>query len=239
MEYEQRLIPATLVRRYQRFLADVVPENGGTLTVHCPNTGAMLGCQEPGARVWLLPAANPKRKYAFSWELVEALPDVWVGINTGRSNRLVQEALASGLLAPLRGYQEIRREVTVSHGGETSRIDFLLAGHRRQPDCYLEVKNVTAALRDGTALFPDAVSARASKHLEALMALATEGYRAVLVFCVQRSDVVRVRPATDIDPLYGRTLAQAGASGVEVYAYGADVSPAQVQLVKRLRVALD
>jgi sugar fermentation stimulation protein A len=175
MEYEQPLIPATLIRRYQRFLADVTSAQGEAFTVHCPNTGAMQGCQDPGSRVWLLPATNPNRKYPYSWELVEALPDVLVGINTGRSNRLVAEALDAGLIAPLRGYRQVRREVTVSHGGMRSRMDFLLSGHRRRPDCYLEVKNVTAAVDGGTALFPDAVSIRASKHLEALMALRGDG----------------------------------------------------------------
>lgn len=239
MEYEQPLITATLLRRYQRFLADVIPQTGQTMTVHCPNTGAMLGCQEPGSKVWLLPASNPRRKYPFSWELVEALPDVLVGINTGRSNRLVEEALTAGLIAPLRGYRQLRREVTITAGGERSRMDFLLSAHRYRPDCYLEVKNVTAAVTDGTALFPDAVSIRATKHLTALMALVGLGLRAALVFCVQRADVRRVRPATEIDPRYAETLALAAERGVEIYAYRAQVSPRQVQLVKRLRVALD
>jgi sugar fermentation stimulation protein A len=239
MEYEQTLIPATLIRRYQRFLADVTSAQGEAFTVHCPNTGAMQGCQDPGSRVWLLPATNPNRKYPYSWELVEALPDVLVGINTGRSNRLVAEALDAGLIAPLRGYRQVRREVTVSHGGMRSRMDFLLSGHRRRPDCYLEVKNVTAAVDGGTALFPDAVSIRASKHLEALMALRGDGHRAALVFCVQRADVRRVRSAVEIDPVYAHTLARATAQGVEVYAYGAQVSPRRVQLAKRLRVLRD
>ena len=239
MEYEKPLIPATLLRRYQRFLADVVVESGQTMTVHCPNTGAMLGCQAAGANVWLLPASNPKRKYPFSWELVEALPDVLVGINTGRSNRLVEEALGRDLMVPLRGYRQLAREVTITHGDERSRMDFLLSDHRRRPDCYLEVKNVTAAVAGATALFPDAVSTRATKHLGALMALRQQGHRAALVFCVQRCDVQRVRPATEIDPRYAQTLGRAVQQGVEVYAYGAQVSPSQVQLARRLRVSLD
>ncbi len=239
MKYEQPLIPATLIRRYQRFLADVASAQGEAFTVHCPNTGAMLGCQDPGSRVWLLPATNPSCKYPYSWELVEALPDVLVGINTGRSNRLVAEALDAGLIAPLRGYRQVRREVTVSHAGMRSRMDFLLSGHRRRPDCYLEVKNVTAAVDGGTAVFPDAVSTRASKHLEALISLRGHGYRAALVFCVQRADVRRVRPAVEIDPVYAQTLARAKEQGVEVYAYGAQVTPRRVQLAERLRVLRD
>ncbi len=239
MEYELPLVPARLVRRYQRFLADVVAATGETMTVHCPNTGAMLGCQRAGSKVWLLPASNPRRKYAFSWELVEALPEVLVGINTGRSNRLVEEALSNALLAPLRGYRQRRREVLITHADTRSRIDFLLTGHPRRPDCYLEVKNVTAALAGGTALFPDAVSVRASRHLAALIELRAAGYRSALVFCVQRADVKRVRPATEIDPAYAAALALAVQQGVEVYAYGAEVSPSRVRLARRLRVLLD
>jgi len=239
VKYELPLVQATLLRRYKRFLADVVLESGETITVHCPNTGAMLGCQNEGANVWLLPASNPARKYPFSWELVEARPDILVGINTGRSNRLVEEALNKRLLAPLRGYGQVRREVTVSHGGERSRMDFLLTDHPQRPDCYLEVKNVTAAVSGSMALFPDAVSTRASKHLLALLDLCGQGYRAALVFCVQRSDVKSVRPADEIDPVYARTLRQAAAGGVELYAYGAQVSADCLNLTRRLRVQLD
>jgi sugar fermentation stimulation protein A len=239
MEYERPLIRATLIRRYKRFLADVVLESGESTTVHCPNTGAMLGCQQEGAPVWLLPATNPKRKYSLSWELVEVEPRVLVGINTGRSNRLVEEALGNGVLRPLGGYQQLRREVTVEHGGDRSRVDFLLTEHASRPDCYVEVKNVTAAVSRGTALFPDAVSTRASKHLAALMTLQQQGFRAALVFCVQRSDVSRVRPAGEIDPVYAQTLGRAAAAGVEIYAYGARVSPGQLGLVRRLGVVLD
>lgn len=234
MQFEPTLVPAILRRRYKRFLADVTLEDGSEITVHTPNTGSMLGCQDAGMRVWLLPATNPKRKYAYSWELVEAKPGILVGINTGRSNSLVSEAISGGVVAPLQGYGSMRREVAVDGG--TSRIDFLLSEHPKRPDCYLEVKNVTAAVSGSTALFPDAVSARATKHLETLVELKRAGYRTALLFCVQRTDVKRVRPAHEIDPTYADALRRARQAGVELFAYGANVSAQSVTLETRLQV---
>ena len=223
------------MRRYKRFLADVELPGHGCLTVHCPNTGSMLGCAGPGMRVWLSRAANPARKYAWTWELVEPSPGLRVGIHTGRSNRLVQEALDAGVVGELRGYRGLRGEVRVQPG---FRVDFVLSGHQRRPDCYLEVKNVTAAVDEGIALFPDAVSERASRHLRELMTRVRKGQRAMLCFCVQREDVREVRPADIIDPEYGKTLRKALKAGVEVCAYGARVSPKEVVLCRRLGVSL-
>jgi len=234
LDFETPLVPATLIRRYKRFLADVAFDDGTETTVHTPNTGSMLGCQEAGSRIWLLPSANPKRKYPFSWELVESLPGILVGINTGRSNKLVEEALHARVIKPLVGYPEVRREVTLDSGD--SRLDFLLDGHRRRPPCFVEVKNVTAAVSQRDAFFPDAVSTRATKHLRELQHLVAEGYRAALVFCVQRADVNRVRPAREIDPEYANTLKQSRQLGVEIMAYGAEVTPTAVSLLRRLPV---
>ena len=227
MRFKPPLQPARLIRRYKRFLADVELPDGSLTTVHCPNTGAMLGCAEPGMAVYLSRAANPDRKYPLSWELVEALPGVWVGIHTGRTNALVREALLAGTIPELAGYREIRGEVKLRRG---FRVDFLLRDPGRRPDCCLEVKNVTAAVTEGVALFPDAVSERASRHLRELMEQVAAGQRAALCFCVQRDDVSEVRPADDIDPVYGATLREALAAGVEVVAYAAEVSPEAVRL---------
>lgn len=233
MRFEPVLREARLIKRYKRFLADVEFPDGRRITVHCPNTGGMLGCADPGMRVWLSLAANPKRKYSHTWELVEALPGVLVGIHTGRSNALVREAIESGLIEVLTGYPRAKGEVMA---GEGFRVDFLLTGHASRHDCLLEVKNVTAAVEAGVAVFPDAVSERASRHLRELMAYVQAGGRSVLCFCVQRDDVCEVRPADAIDPVYGRTLREAMLIGVEVTAYAARVSPGDVSLYRQVPV---
>lgn len=233
MRFDAPLVSARLVKRYKRFLADVTLDDGTSLTAHCPNTGSMLGCHAPGSRVWLSLSNNPKRKYAYTWELVELAGGVLVGINTGRSNGLVREAIETGVIGELGGYDDVRPEVR--YGTEGSRADFLLTGGAT--DCYVEVKNVTAAVEDGIALFPDAVSARGTKHLRELMRAVTEsGKRAVLCFCVQRTDVIEVRPADAIDPEYGRTLREALDAGVEAVAYRAQMNTETVALASRVPV---
>jgi sugar fermentation stimulation protein A len=231
MKFRGRLAPGRLVRRYKRFLADVRLADGSAVTAHCPNTGAMLGCQAPDSRVWLSRSDRPHRKYEFTWELVETAPGVRVGINTARSNGLVREALESNLIPEFRGYQDFHGEVTLGPG--SSRIDFLLTGPRVTP-CYLEVKNVTAAVDAGIAVFPDAVSTRARRHVEELQQLSSQGWRAALLFCVQREDVHTVRPAEEIDPLYATALRRAASRGVQVLAYGARVGLREIALEKRL-----
>jgi sugar fermentation stimulation protein A len=225
MKWASPLTEGRLVRRYQRFLADV-DLGGSIVTAHCPNTGSMLGCADPGSRVWLSPAANPGRKLAWTWEMVEA-DGTLVGINTGRANALVREAIESGAVPALSGYGSLRAEVR--YGRESSRADFLLSGGPGAP-CYVEVKNVTAAVRGGVALFPDAVSERGTRHLREMMAMVRSGHRSVLVFCVQRDDVSEVRPADDIDPEYGGTLRKALKAGVEAVALRARVGMTEIRL---------
>lgn len=226
MIFSNPLLPATLIRRYQRFLADVELPDRQTLTVHCPNTGSMLGCAEPGMPVWLSRSGNPKRKYTLTWELVDIGQGTLVGINTGLTNRLVEEAIVHKTFPSLAVYSRLYREVR--YGREGSRVDFVLEGNGIP--CYLEVKNVTAAVQEGIALFPDAVSHRASRHLRELMTMASQGLRAVLFFCVQRNDVREVRPADAIDTVYGATLREALACGVEVMAGAAEVTPQAIVL---------
>lgn len=233
MQFESPLIAGTLIARYKRFFADVRLDTGEIVTAHCPNTGSMLGCQAPGSRVWISPADNPRRKLRYTWELVAPRPGVMVGIHTGRTNGLVAEAIAGGVVRPLAGYTRIRREVRF--GRENSRIDLLLTADGL-PDCYVEVKNVTAAVSDGIALFPDAVTERGTKHLRELMHVAEQGHRAVIFFCAQRSDVNEVRPADAIDPRYGQTLREAIAAGVTALAYRAVVEPRQLRLREQIPV---
>ncbi len=233
MIFEATLVAATLERRYQRFLADVRMADGQRLTVHCPNTGAMLGCAEPGADIWLSHSDNPQRKYAWTWEIVR-VGQTLVGVHPGRSNQLVAEAIVDGIIAQLQGYAGRRAEV--AYGLEGSRADFFLSGHATRADCFLEVKNVTAVSRPGIAIFPDAVSTRGSRHLRELAAWAVAGGRAALCFCVARDDVREVRPADNIDPRYGQELRRAMAAGVEVFAYRAQVSSGQIRLYTEVPV---
>lgn len=237
MKFAQPLLEGRLLRRYKRFLADVELANGEVITAHTANTGAMTGCSAPGSRVWLSRSDNPKRKHPHSWEIVEVAPGVLCGINTLLSNHLVSEAIVAGWVPALSGYDTVRREVR--YGQEGSRIDLLLEAESpvSRPPCYVEVKNVTLA-EQGAALFPDAVTARGTKHLRELMSVVDAGARAVIFYCVQRNDCQEFRPADVIDAEYGRTLRQALAYGVEALAYEAEVEPAGIRLVKELPVCI-
>jgi sugar fermentation stimulation protein A len=234
VRFVEPLMEARLLRRYQRVLADVEWPDGGVATVHCPNTGSMLGCCEPGSRVWLSSSPNPRRKYPLTWELVETDGGELVGINTQRTNTLVREALEGGAIPGLDAFTELRCEVPV--GGSRSRIDFLLRVARG--DYFLEVKNVTAAVSGRCALFPDAVSVRAARHARELGALCRSGHRAGMLFMAQRADVDEVRPADEIDPDYGQALRDAAAAGVDVFAYRARVSPREIAVERAVGVAL-
>ncbi|MCH4293166.1 DNA/RNA nuclease SfsA [Shewanella sp. 3B26] len=216
MKYPAPLTEATLITRYKRFLADVTLSDGSQITLHCPNTGSMKNCLYPGKRVWFSTSDNPKRKYASTWELAEDDKGHLIGINTGRANQLAEEAIATGAISELCGYQLIRREV--KYGNENSRIDILLSADTRA-DCYIEVKSCTL-LEGEMGFFPDAVSARGQKHLRELMEMKARGFRAVLLFVVQHQGIKAVAPADHIDAKYGDLLRQAMAAGVEVLAYG-------------------
>jgi sugar fermentation stimulation protein A len=225
------LIPGTLVRRYKRFLADVILEDGSAVTAHCPNSGSMKGCAVPGSRVFLSRSPNPGRAYPLTWELVES-GGCWAGINTSLPNRLAREAIENGTVTELQGYDSIRPEVAY---GERSRIDLLLEGAPGR--CYVEVKNVTL-VEGRRVLFPDAVTLRGQKHLNELMRVVQEGDRGVIFFTVQRGDGESVSPADAIDPEYGRLLRLALDSGVEALAYRAEISTEEIRLTHRLPVML-
>lgn len=223
-----------MLRRYNRFLADVEWPDGSHETVHCPNTGSMLGCRDPGSRVWLSRSANPRRKYPRTWELVESPRGTLVGINTQRTNRLVREALDSGGISALQGFDEIRAEVRIPD--TRTRVDFVLRDELGE--YFLEVKNVTAAVTGRRALFPDAVSERAARHARELGALCAAGQRAGMLFLAQRDDIDEIRPADEIDPDYGRALRAAAGRGVDVLACRARVTTEEIVVEGPVEVVL-
>jgi sugar fermentation stimulation protein A len=232
MRWPKPLIPARLVRRYKRFLADVVLEDGEETTVHCPNPGRMMGLDEPGSRVWLSRSEATKRVLPLTLELVEAGGGL-VGINTMHPNRLALEAIQAGLVPELSGYREVRREVAY---GEGCRIDLLLREPGRA-DCYVEVKNVHLKRADG-AEFPDCVTARGVRHMRALSERVAAGDRAVVMYVVQRTDCDGFSIASDIDPTYAAAFRRALAGGVETICRACRVTLDEVRLAGPLPVTI-
>jgi sugar fermentation stimulation protein A len=225
----QPLAHGRLAARYKRFFADVVLDDGRAITAHCPNPGAMLGLNGVGLGVWVSPAPGPKRKLAWTLELVEADGGL-VGINTLHPNRLVAEALAADAIAELTGYGVHRREVRL---GEASRIDFLLT-HPGRPPCWLEVKNCHLRRAGDLAEFPDCVAARSARHLRELAREAGRGARAVQLFVIQRTDCHRFAACADLDPVYAAALTAAAKGGVEVLCYACDISPSHIRITRRV-----
>ena len=219
MNFEASLQSGILLHRYKRFLADVKLDSDEIITIHCPNTGSMKNCKEPGSRVWFSTSENKKRKYPHTWQFVEVNKHDLVGINTGLSNKLVVEAIQNSTVRELRNYEQLKTEVP--YGEQNSRIDILLSN--KNEECYVEVKNVSLGMENGVGLFPDAVTARGQKHLEELMSVKKSGARAMLFFCVQHTGIEKVSPADDIDPKYSALLRMAMAEGVESIAYRADI----------------
>jgi sugar fermentation stimulation protein A len=238
MEFVPALREGILLKRYKRFLADIETDDGSVLTLHCPNTGSMLNCCEPGWRVWFSTSDNPRRKYSSTWEMVENDSGELIGINPGRANYLVEEALEAGIVRELRGYGNRRREVRF--GEENSRIDFLLerAEGNAARECYVEVKSVTLGLGGGQGVFPDAITTRGQKHLRELIEIKARGQRAVLLFCVQHSGIDEVAPADYIDADYGSLLRKAAGVGVELFAYKVMLSPQEIKVAHRVPVKL-
>jgi len=235
MRFPSPLIPATLLRRYKRFLADVVLADGEETTVHVANPGAMTGLAAPGTKVWLSKSDNPARKLTYSWELAEVdfgSGMEFVGVNTGHPNALVAVAIAAGAIRELSGYGSLRREVKY---GRNSRIDFLLE-QEGKPRCFVEVKNVHLMRGRGLAEFPDSVTARGAKHLEELFAVAAQGHRAVMMFLVQIGSADRLALARDIDPNYGVAFDRARSGGVEAIAYRCSISPTEITVADAIPV---
>ncbi len=227
MDFNPPLQQAKLLKRYKRFLADILLPNGEIRTIHCANTGAMTGCAEKGDTIWYSTSSNPKRKYPNSWELTQNKQGDMICVNTALANHLVVEALKKGAISTFANYNQIKTEVP--YGDERSRIDILLTSNT-EPDCYIEVKSVTLLEKEGKGYFPDAVSIRGQKHLRELSAMAQAGKRAVLFFAVLHSGIKSVSPAIHIDPKYAQLCLDALAQGVEILCYQAKITPERIYI---------
>ncbi len=229
MLFEPELIQGILIKRYKRFLADISLADGKKITAHCPNSGRMTGCADPGSVVFVSPASNPKRKLQYTWELTKLAKNNWIGVNTMRTNRIVEEALRNQKILELDSGLSLQREVNY---GKNSRIDFLLT-ESNATKIYLEVKNVSL-VENGTALFPDAVTKRGQKHLKELIGVVESGNRGVMFYLVNRQDAAVFQPADHIDPNYARLLRQAKKSGVEIFVYQTEADNHSISLGKSL-----
>ncbi|MRX27687.1 DNA/RNA nuclease SfsA [Kangiella sp. HZ709] len=239
MKFSPPLLQATLIKRYKRFLADVVHDQLGGFTVHCPNTGSMKNCWAEGDTVYLLDSQNPNRKYQYTWISSQTRNGYWLCLNTHLANQIVIEGIENQMVSELQGYSAIKPEV--KYGEENSRIDLLLTSENKA-DCYVEIKTVTLleeqisdeTLETGRGFFPDAVSTRGQKHLRELMTIADSGSRAVLFFLVQHSGIKSVSAAAHIDPKYAQLLSEAINAGVEILCYRTHISPAEIRLQESL-----
>ncbi|MEY4588090.1 MAG: Sugar fermentation stimulation protein [Pseudomonadota bacterium] len=231
MLFNPPLYQGLFLRRYKRFLADIQAASGEQITLHCPNTGSMRACLAEGTACWYSISRNPKRKYAATWEIATTPQGHLAGINTGRANALVGEAIHAGLLPELAGWSDLTAEVR--YGEENSRADWCVQlGAQR---CYIEVKNATL-LECEQGYFPDAVSARGSKHLRELIRMVEGGQRALLVYCVQHSGINSITPAAHIDPQYAQWCVRAREAGVEFVALKAQLSAQEIRLTHRIAV---
>jgi len=233
MRFQTPLVPATLIRRYKRFLADIRLDDGQEVTAHCANPGSMLGLADPGTRIWVEPNDDPRKKLKYGWRLVEHAGGHFTGVDTSVPNRALRAALEAGEVPGLDGYEHLRAEVKY---GENSRIDFLLQGAGRR-DAYVEVKSVTLMRQPGLAEFPDSVTSRGAKHLAELAQMARAGHRAVMLYLIQRTDAQAFALAADIDPAYAAAFEAARDAGVEALAFDTVISPEGVALGRTLRLA--
>lgn len=236
MRFAKPLVPATLIRRHKRFLADIRLDDGTEATAHCPNPGSMMGLAEPGMRIWVEPNDDPRRTLRYAWRMVEMGPH-WAGIDTGVPNKVVGEALSEGRIPALAAYAEARAEVRAEvRYGRNSRVDFL-ARAPGLPDAYIEVKNVHLMREAGLAEFPDSVTTRGAKHLDELAGMVAAGHRAIMLYVVQRDDCERLALAPDLDPGYAAAFGRAREAGVEAMVWRCRLSVEEIALDRPLAMA--
>ena len=226
MQFE-KLIKGKLVKRYKRFLADIILEDGQEITAHVPNSGAMTSCIEDNCDVWVSFHDNPKRKLKYTLELTKMSENL-ICTNTGVANKIAIEAIENSTIKELQGYTSLKPEQKY---GQNSRIDILLENENQK--CYVEVKSVSLKINDNLA-FPDSVTSRGTKHLNELYDMVKDGHRAVMLYVVQRTDDLPFRLACEIDKKYCEAFAEVTKKGVEVLVYQSNISLEKIEIKKYL-----
>jgi len=223
----EKLIKGKLIKRYKRFLADIILENGEEITAHVPNSGAMTSCIEENCDVWVTFHDNPKRKLKYTLELTKMGKEL-ICTNTGVANKIAIEAIENKTIKELQGYSSLKPEQKY---GEKSRIDILLENANQK--CYVEVKSVSLKIEDNLA-FPDAVTTRGTKHLNELKTMVEQGHRAVMLYVIQRTDNLPFRLACEIDKKYCEAFKEVTKQGVEVLVYQSNINFDKIFIDKKI-----
>ena len=227
MNLSNNLIEGKFITRLNRFAA-MVEVQGQEVMVHLANSGRLGELLVPGYRMILKPAPGEHRKTHYDLALVD-LGTTLCSADARLPSTLFAEALDERRVAEFQDYTSVRREVTYKE----SRLDLLLEGGREP--CFIETKSVTL-VEDGLALFPDAPTLRGVKHLHSLVDAKKNGYRASVVFVIQRDDAGAFSPYDIADPEFGQTLRSSMAAGVEAFAYCCRVTEKEVRLTSRLPI---
>ena len=229
MEFTKSLIKGKLIKRYKRFFADIKLDNQ-LVTAHCPNTGSMKGLLDEGNEVYLLKNDDPKRKLKYTLEIIKARGNL-VGVNTHMANKIVNHGLSNNLINELKNSDLIKSEVFFN---KETRFDFLI--EKKGKKSFIEVKNVTLFRDKKVAEFPDAVTARGSKHLLALIDAIRKGYKSYLIFLIQVQNMENFKIAKDIDAKYYNNYLIAKKAGVNFLAYRCKISSKKIYIEKKLKI---
>ena len=227
MRFKERLLQGTLVKRYKRFFADIKYKNK-TITAHCPNSGSMKGLLDLKNKVWFSKSDDPKRKLKYTLQMIEVNKKL-VGINTQLTNKIILESLKEKKIKSLIKFNNIKTEVKYS---DKTRFDFLIFNNKEK--CFLEVKNVTLSRENNIAEFPDAITARGTKHLNELINAKKKGYESYILYLIQREDCKIFKIAKDIDGEYKNTFDAALKNGVKILCYDCKLSHEEIKINKQI-----
>ena len=227
MKFKERLLQGILIKRYKRFFVDIKYKNK-IITVHCPNTGSMMGLLNKGNKIWFSRSDNLSRKLKYTLEIIEVGKKM-IGINTLLTNKIVFEALSQKKIKNFVKFNNIKPEVKFS---DKTRFDFLISDNKEK--CFLEVKNVTLSRKDEIAEFPDAITSRGTKHLKELIIAKQRGFESYILYLIQREDCKSFRIAKDIDEDYKIAFDKALKKGVKIICYDCKISTEEIKLNNRI-----